>query len=119
MIRPHDLEPENAIHTRKDSVFYQALEQIFRDDQVELNSRIEVRQFTAACELVREGAGVSVVSELDAVKYEDLGVSFRPFIPKLPHCLSLVRPIHKTPSLVTLEFMETFKESLAPYLDDE
>ena len=118
-IRPRDLERENAIHTRKDSVFYQALARCFQDDQIELHSRIEVRQFTAACELVREGAGVSVVSELDATKYEDLGVSFRPFIPKLSHCISLVRPVHKTPSLITLEFIEAFKESLVPFLEDE
>lgn len=118
-IRPSDLEHENAIHTRKDSVFYQALDQCFRDDQIELRSRIEVRQFTAACELVREGAGVSVVSELDAKKYEDLGVSFRSFMPKLSHCISLVRPVHKTPSLITLEFIEAFEESLVPFLEDE
>ena len=115
-VRPRDLEGENAIHTRKDSVFFQELEQRFRDDQIELRSHIEVRQFTAACELVRHGAGVSVVSELDAVKYGKLGVSFRPFLPELPHCVSLVRPVHKTPSLVTLEFMEAFKESLAQFL---
>ena len=117
-ICPRDLERENTIRTRKDSVFYQALERHFSNEQIELNSRIEVRQFTAACELVCEGAGVSIVSELDAMKYANLGLCFRPFVPNQPHRISLVRPIHKTPSLVTLEFMAAFKESLAPYLDD-
>ncbi len=116
-ITARDLERENIIHTRKDSAFYQDLERRFNEDQISLRSHIEVRQFTAACELVRHGAGVSVVSELDAVKYQDLGVRFRPFRPSLPHCVSLVRPIHKTPSLITLEFMEAFKESLGRYLD--
>lgn len=115
-IRPRNLAGENIIHTRKDSVFFQELDRRFQDDQTELRPHIEVRQFTAACELVCRGVGVSVVSELDAVKYTDGGLSFRPFHPALPHGLSLVRPIHKTPSLITLEFMETFKRSLEPYL---
>ncbi|MEM6500155.1 MAG: LysR family transcriptional regulator, partial [Pseudomonadota bacterium] len=59
-----------------------------------------------------------IVSELDAAKYTGWGVRFRRFVPNLPHCISLVRPIHKTPSLVTLEFMAVFKESLAPYLNE-
>lgn len=116
-IRPRDLAEENVIHTRRDSVFFQELERRFRDDQTDLRSHIEVRQFTAACELVAHGAGVSVVSELDAVKYKNHGIGFKPFTPKLPHSLSLVRPIHKTPSLITLEFVETFKDSLSRYLD--
>ncbi len=115
-IHPHDLAEENIIHTRKDSVFFKALERRFQDDQIELRSHIEVRQFTAACELVCEGVGVSIVSELDAVKYAAKGISFRPFRPTLPHGISLVRPIHKKPSLITLEFFETFKASLDPYL---
>ena len=115
-IRPSDLAGENIIHTRKDSVFFQELERRFRDDEVEMRSYIEVRQFTAACELVCRGAGVSIVSELDAVKYEEQGLGFRPFMPAMPHSISLVRPIHKMPSLVMLEFMETFKNSLEPYL---
>ncbi len=116
-IRPRDLERENVIHTRKDSVFYQELERRFREDEIELRSHIEVRQFTAACELVSNGAGVSIVSELDAVKYTTQSVCFRPFYPHLPHCISLVRPVHKNPSLITMEFIEVFKDSLGTYLD--
>ncbi|KNG92691.1 LysR substrate-binding domain-containing protein [Pseudaestuariivita atlantica] len=116
-ISPRDLQGENIIHTRKDSVFYQELDRRFRDEGLELRSHIEVRQFTAACELVCNGAGVSVVSEMDARKYADLGLGYRPFVPALSHRISLIRPVHKTPSLITLEFIEAFRESLAPYLD--
>lgn len=114
-ISPADLAAENIIHPRRDSDFFLRLSRAFQDAQVVLNSRIEVRQFTAACELVCNGVGVAVVSELDAVKYQDLGLSHRPFVPSLPHALSLVRPILKKPSLITLEFMEQFKESLERY----
>ena len=114
-IGPADLENENIIHTRRDSDFFLKLSRCFQDAQIPMNSHIEVRQFTAACELVCTGVGVSVVSELDAVKYQKLGLGFRPFTPSLPHGLSLVRPILKKPSLVTLEFMEHFRDSLIPF----
>lgn len=115
-ISPRDLAAESIIHTRRDSDFFIQLSKAFQDAHVELNSHIEVRQFTAACELTCERVGVAVVSELDAVKYADKGLSYRPFLPRLPHALSLVRPTHKTPSLIALEFMEHFKESLKPYV---
>ncbi len=115
-IRPRDLVQERIIHPRKDSTFFQHLERKFQDDHVELQSLIEVRQFTAACELTCRGVGVSIVSELDAVKYVDQGIDFRPFQPQVPHQLSLVRPVHKTPSLITLEFMEEFERSLSPFV---
>ena len=65
--------------------------------------------------LVLRGVGVAVVSELDAVKYVGAGLDFRPFFPVLPHTLSLVRPIQKAPSLVTLEFIEHFRDSLKTF----
>ncbi len=118
-ISPRDLDGESLIHTRRDSVFFEQLERRFRDAGAELQSHVEVRQFTAACELVCNGVGVSVVSELDAVKYAGQGLRYRPFVPALPHGISLVRPIHKTPSLITLDFMERFLASLAPYVAKE
>ena len=116
VVSPTDLTRESVIHTRKDSEFYQHLLRSFQDAHAELNSHVEVRQFTAACELVCNGVGVSVVSELDALKYIDRGLSFRPFAPALAHGLSLVRPTLKKPSLVTLEFIEHFRESLQPFV---
>ena len=118
-VRTTDMHGENIIHTKKDSIFFQEFERSFQQAQMELRSYIEVRQFTAACELVCNGVGVSVVSELDASKFTERGLSFRPFIPSLPHRISLVRPINQTPSLITLEFFEVFKDSLEPFLVSE
>ena len=114
-VTPANLEESKVIHTRRDSDFFGRLSKAFQNANVELNSHIEVRQFTAACELAVRGVGISVVSELDAVQYTSRGLSYRPFKPVLPHTLSLVRPILKQPSLVTLEFIEQFRESLDPY----
>ena len=117
-VTPADLANQKIIHSRRDSAFFIRLSKAFQSANVELNSHIEVRQFTAACELAVKGVGVSVVSELDAVQYSERGLSYRPFHPFLPHTLSMVRPILKQPSLVTLEFIEQFIESLSPFRAD-
>jgi DNA-binding transcriptional LysR family regulator len=115
-ITPADIAAENIIHTRRDSEFFGRLSNAFNTAQVELNSVIEVRQFTAACELVCKGAGVAIVSELDATKYVSQGLDYRPFRPTLPHTLSLVRPVTRQPSMVVMEFIEYFTDSLKPFL---
>lgn len=79
---------------------------------IRLKPHIEIRQFTGACELVRMGSDVSIVSELDAQYYVGQGVEFRPFVPNVPHKLSLVRPVHRHPSKLTLEFLTIFEDSL-------
>lgn len=117
-VTPDHLAGEKLIHSRRDSDFFGRLSRAFQAAKVKMNSHIEVRQFTAACELAINGAGVSVVSELDAVQYTGRGLSYRPFKPFLPHTLSLVRPVLKRPSLVTLEFIEQFSDSLTPFRFD-
>lgn len=110
-IEPHHLEGERMVHTRRDSSFFRTLDGVFRSAGVRPKNVVETRQFTAACELVAEGLGVSVVSELDARTYRDR-LAYRPFVPSVPHTISLVRPIHKIPSKITLDFMEAFRSSL-------
>ena len=115
VITPEDLHGEPMIHTRRDSVFYKELSQAFSARNARINTWIETRQFTAACMLVAEGAGVSVVSELDAVGHAGRGIIERPFEPEVPHILSIVRPVHTPPSMLTLEFIESFIDSLKPF----
>ena len=110
-----DLDGEKFIHTRKDSHFYRDLHNAFAAKQIEMDSIVEVRQFTSACEFVAKGVGVSVISELDAIGYSGRGIDSRRFEPIVPHRLSLLQPVHKEPSLITLEFLDLFRKSLKPF----
>lgn len=114
-IWPEDLATEQMIHTRKDSAFFRDLETCFAERGIQVPSWIETRQFTAACMMVAQGAGVSVISELDAREHEAKGLVIRPFGPKLEHKLAIVRPNHTPPSMITLEFIQAFMDSLVPY----
>lgn len=114
-IGPEDLAGERMIHTRRDSAFFRALSEAFAARKVQMSSLIETRQFTAACLLVAAGAGVSVVSEMDAREYEHRGLTIRPFRPTVPHQLAILRPMHARASMITLEFVDAFVDSLARY----
>jgi DNA-binding transcriptional LysR family regulator len=115
VITPTDLAAEKLIHTRRDSEFFKELGRAFLDANVILNTLVETRQFTAACELVSHGLGVAIVSELDALRFADKNIEMRPFLPSISHRLSLVRPTLKQPSAITLEFIDAFASSLAPF----
>ncbi len=115
VITPEDLKDEKLIHTLKDSDFFKRLLKAFQDSNTKLLTLVETRQFTAACELVHQGVGLAVVSELDAIKFASDTVVIRPFMPVIPHRLSLVRPVQKAPSMLTLEFMHAFEVSLEPF----
>ncbi len=112
---PEDLASERMIHTRKDSAFYRDLDACFSQQGIHMQSWIETRQFTAACKLVSQGGGVSIVSEMDAREYESQGIVIRPFGPNIAHHLAIVRPTHTPPSMITLEFIQTFVDSLEPF----
>lgn len=110
-VTPEHLDNERLVHTRRDSFFFHTLSEVFRKHSSSPKPIVETRQFTGACELVSRGAGVSIVSELDARTYAGR-LDYRPFKPNIPHQLSLVRPIHQAPSMIAVDFMEKFKESL-------
>lgn len=110
-ISPKHLDNERLVHPRRDSHFFQTLSELFRKHAVSPKQTVESRQFASACELVARGVGVSIVSELDARTYVGR-LDFRPFTPSIPHQLSLVRSIHLTPSMIALDFMEAFKDSV-------
>lgn len=114
-IWPEDLAEEPMIHTRKDSNFFRDLDASFAQRGISIQSWIETRQFTAACKLVAQGAGVSIVSEIDALEHVSEGLNMRPFGPNITHQLAILRPTHTPPSMITLEFIQTFVDSLEPF----
>lgn len=112
VITPNDLQDERLIHTRRDSSFYLHLNQAFQAENVVLNGIVEVRQFSAACRLVEEGLGVSVVSKLDANAADPQALVARPFKPDISHKLTVLRPISGANPRTAIAFSEAFIRSL-------
>lgn len=115
-IWPSDLVGERMIHTRRDGLYFQELQECFAAQGATMTSWIEARQFSTACLLVGQGQGVSVVSEVDAHTFAKEDLVIRPFGPKLSHHLSILHPTHTPISMLTIDFIEAFVESLAPFV---
>jgi DNA-binding transcriptional LysR family regulator len=116
LITPEDLATEKIIHTRRDSRFFGHLSRSFSSRGVKLNTWIEVRQFTTACKIIREGDGAAVISALDAEQYRDDGIIIRAFAPEIHHRVSLLLPTSGEPSKLTRDFLDHFKDSLMPFI---
>jgi DNA-binding transcriptional LysR family regulator len=114
-IWPEDLAGEKMIHGPRRSGFFRELDELFINRGLSMPTWVQTRQFSSACLLVAEGSGVSVVSELDARAYEHTGLTLRPFRPSFPHRLAVVRPISSPLSMVALEFIEEFVDSLEAF----
>lgn len=115
VITPEDLADEKIIHTRRDSRFFGHLSRSFSKSGVALKTWIEVRQFTTACEIIREGEGAAVISALDAEGYRDKGIIIRAFAPEINHRVSLLLPTAGASSKLAQDFLDCFKESLLPF----
>lgn len=116
VITPEDLAEEKIIHTRRDSRFFAHLSRAFSKSGVTLKTWIEVRQFTTACEVIREGEGAAVISALDAERYRDKGIIIRAFAPEVSHRVSLLLPTAGASSKLAQDFFDQFRESLAPFV---
>jgi DNA-binding transcriptional LysR family regulator len=115
VVTPKDLDGLPLINISRDLGFFAALQRAFDSYGVELKGSVETRQFAPACIMVAEGYGVSVVSEIDAREYEDEGLVIRPFKPSVPFQINILYPAYMTRSIMTLEFVEAFKQSLEPF----
>ncbi|MCT4656957.1 MAG: LysR substrate-binding domain-containing protein [Cohaesibacter sp.] len=114
-LTPRDFDGEPFIHTRRSSSFFNLVKTAFDASGAELNSLIETRQFGAACRIVARGVGVSVVSIIDALEYEHEGLIIKPFSPVIPHEVHILYPTHTPRSVITMEFIDMFVDSLAEF----
>ncbi len=114
-ITPRDLHEVPLIHKDRTHFVFTALKQAFAQADATLKSLVETLQFAPACIMVAQGCGVSVVSEIDAREYEREGLVIRPFRPSIPFEINVIYPAYMPRSIVTREFVEEFKKSLAPF----
>ncbi|WP_371228127.1 LysR family transcriptional regulator [Pseudomonas sp. QE6] len=74
--------------------------------------RVEVHSVGAACSLVAEGIGLSIINSLLARDFAHLPIVTRPFRPLLSYSFGLVLRSDVPPSLVSRSFAEHLREAL-------
>ena len=112
VITAKDLHNTPMILPQREHVLYQTLQNQFRAADSVMNQCVETRQFAPACIMASEGVGVAIVSEIDAREYEGKNLVLIPYRPIIPFEINILFPVDMPRSIVTLEFVKTFRKSL-------
>ena len=111
-ITPKDLEGEEFISYRSDSLYRHRVDQVFSKSKVNRSLRYEARTTDTICKLVANGIGVSVIGpSFPGVKLER-DIEVRPFTPALHGDLALLYPKHRESSRLIRAFSETVVQTL-------
>jgi DNA-binding transcriptional LysR family regulator len=111
-ITPKDLEGEEFISYRSDSLYRHRVDQVFFKSKVNRSLRYEARTTDTICKLVANGIGVSVIGpSFPGVKLES-GIEVRPFTPALHGDLALLYLKHRESSRLIRAFSETVVQTL-------
>jgi len=90
-------------------VFQQATEETFARAGVEPRFALMAQYTSARCGLVAEGLGLAIVDPVPARELSGLPIVLRPFEPRLPIEMMLIRPGGKPPSNLAARFIGLLK----------
>lgn len=102
-IRVQDLADLPFISLSKGSPFRARFDEIFQREGVHRNLVTETRYQRTVYELVKRGAGVSIVDSL-VVKDNEEGLVVKPFVPNVSWQYAIVQPHAAVPSLIAQAF---------------
>ncbi|MFA9438539.1 LysR family transcriptional regulator [Uliginosibacterium sp. sgz301328] len=89
-VSPRDLTGERLIILGGATTFWEEVERHMSHRGVAADIAYEVHDTRAACRLVEAGLGVAFANDLMAAQYRHLGITWRPFVPDIPHHFCLI-----------------------------
>ena len=95
------------------------IDQAFHAAGVKRRRRIETQLSSVACELVKAGAGVSLIDPVTASFYSKQGLVSKPFLPAIDFHYSAVLPAYRPPARLAMEFLEDAQSQLQQLIDAE
>ena len=114
-IQPGDLQDEEFVRIGDIGDITEA-DQVFIGAQIRRKLNLETPMAFVACDLVANGAGVSLVDQLTAVSYGKPGLVFRPFKPNLYSEIWCIRPKMLRPSGIADEFLRAVHDGIGTLL---
>jgi len=109
-ITARDLTGETFITLSKGSPFRARFDEIFARENIHPPVVIETRTQKTIYELVKRGAGVSILDPF-IVDHHDQDVAIRPFLPEVSWDYAVVQPTNSAPSLISQAFIELLHSS--------
>lgn len=107
-IEPSDIREESFIAVGREDGARQAITRRLDDAGVQFKSRFEAHFDDAACALVGEGLGISIVDPFAAERWSGILI-VKPFSPYIPNYVYLTRRREKRSSLLQDQFEREFR----------
>ena len=105
-----DLADEPFISVGRDTAFRYQIERAFIDANVNRRMVFHTNHFAAACALVAQGAGVTIVDPFSALAHSGKGIRLRPFAPEIPFRVNLIRPANQPAPVIVDDFLTQLAE---------
>lgn len=117
VIEPVHLADEPLLLISENSLMRKRLLQTFQEAGVKANVILDSTYTGPICSLVAQGMGVSILDYVTAKAYTEQNIVIRPFKPKVPCELKLVKPAGQALSEPAQTFIDLAKKILAEQLD--
>ena len=113
-----DLDGESFIAAGGWQATRTQIDQYFEQQGVKRKIQIDTQLFAAVGDFVLAGAGVSLIDPITAERYQQLGVTVRPFTPAIPFRFYVIYPENRPQSRLTRQFVALLQDRLAKYSAD-
>lgn len=102
-----DLSGEILVSLGPDGLVQRTLDRAIAAAGVAVRSRVETPLTSIACQLVREGLGVTIGDPFTALAFADQGLVARPFRPRIPFNFGILLPSYAAHSALVEDFIAT------------
>jgi DNA-binding transcriptional LysR family regulator len=106
VLHAKDFADERFVSMGREPTFRALIERAFAEARVARKVTVETNHFAAACIMVAQGLGVSVVDPYSALACHGLGgIVLRPFEPKIPFVVNVLKAVKRPVPLMVEEFL--------------
>jgi DNA-binding transcriptional LysR family regulator len=112
VVKVQDLQDEALVMPSRDDPMRVSIESLFANHEVAPRIVAETTYAVTICMLALHGVGVALVTPLITPEFVKVGLVAKPFEPRLPIELLLLRPIDASLSRIAEQFLAELKNSL-------
>lgn len=104
-VEASDLRGIPIVGSGPDSLMGRTMERVLSEAGVLSEVRVETPISAVSCQLVKEGAGVTIADPFTAAAFRDAGLVSRPFRPEVKFNFGILYPANAAPSNIVVEFL--------------
>ncbi|HEU6441020.1 MAG TPA: LysR substrate-binding domain-containing protein, partial [Microvirga sp.] len=103
-VEAHDLAGIPFIGYGPNSMVQRSLERVLSDADIAYEVQVETPITAIACQLVKEGLGVTIADPFTAETFAEQGLAVRPFLPEVTFNFGVLYPANSPRSSLVLDF---------------